>query len=74
MEEKNYKKTGTTTVGIKCKDGVILAADKSSGSVWAQGPGLAIEGAYEGQELEPIAIQLFNQDVITKMSVPIWSP
>lgn len=27
MDEQNYKK-GTTTVGIVCKDGVILAADK----------------------------------------------
>ena len=26
--EENYKKTGTTTVGIKCKDGVVLAAEK----------------------------------------------
>ncbi len=33
MEEniiKNLMKTGTTTVGIVCKDGVILAADKRS--------------------------------------------
>ncbi|MGM5485550.1 MAG: proteasome subunit beta [Nanobdellota archaeon] len=28
MDEKGVLKTGTTTVGIKCKDGVILAADK----------------------------------------------
>ncbi len=26
--EHNLTKTGTTTVGIKCKDGVVLAADK----------------------------------------------
>jgi proteasome beta subunit len=26
--EENHKKTGTTTVALKCKDGVILAADK----------------------------------------------
>lgn len=25
---KDYKKTGTTTVGIVCRDGIILAADK----------------------------------------------
>lgn len=31
MEEKNYKKTGTTTIGIKCKEGVVLAADKRAG-------------------------------------------
>ena len=28
---KEYLKTGTTTVGIKCKDGVVLAADKRAG-------------------------------------------
>jgi len=28
MEEKNILKTGTTTMGIVCKDGIILAADK----------------------------------------------
>lgn len=28
MEEKDIMKTGTTTVGIKCKDGIVLAADK----------------------------------------------
>jgi proteasome beta subunit len=31
MEEKNYKKTGTTTIGIKCKTGIVLAADKRAG-------------------------------------------
>ncbi|MEK6856443.1 MAG: proteasome subunit beta [Nanoarchaeota archaeon] len=30
--EGNYLKTGTTTVGIKCKDGVVLAADKRAGA------------------------------------------
>ncbi len=28
MENENIIKTGTTTVGIMCKDGVVLAADK----------------------------------------------
>jgi len=28
MEDKDIKKTGTTTIAIKCKDGVVLAADK----------------------------------------------
>ena len=28
VEEKDIKKTGTTTVAINCKDGVVLAADK----------------------------------------------
>jgi len=27
-KEENYMKTGTTTVGMVCKDGVVLAADK----------------------------------------------
>ena len=31
MEEK-YKKTGTTTIGLKCKNGVVLAADKRAGA------------------------------------------
>lgn len=28
MDEKNLKKTGTTTICIYCKDGIIMAADK----------------------------------------------
>jgi proteasome beta subunit len=32
MEQNNYKKTGTTTIGIKCKNGVVLAADKRAGA------------------------------------------
>jgi proteasome beta subunit len=28
---KEYLKTGTTTVGIKCKEGLVLAADKRAG-------------------------------------------
>ena len=28
---ERYLKTGTTTVGIKCKDGIVLAADKRAG-------------------------------------------
>ncbi|MBL7147909.1 MAG: proteasome subunit beta [Nanoarchaeota archaeon] len=28
MEEKNIKNLGTTTIGIVCKDGIVLAADK----------------------------------------------
>lgn len=28
---ENYLKTGTTTVGIKCKEGIVLAADKRAG-------------------------------------------
>lgn len=37
-EIKDYMKTGTTTVGIVCKDGVVLAADKraTSGYLIAQ--------------------------------------
>ena len=32
MEDKEIMKTGTTTVGIVCKDGVVLAADKRATS------------------------------------------
>lgn len=28
MDEKNITKTGTTTVGIKCREGIVFAADK----------------------------------------------
>ena len=28
MDERKLKKTGTTTITIKCKDGIIMAADK----------------------------------------------
>ena len=30
VDEKKIKKTGTTTVGMVCKDGVVLAAEKKS--------------------------------------------
>jgi proteasome beta subunit len=30
LDEKEIKKTGTTTVGLICKDGVVLAAEKKS--------------------------------------------
>ena len=30
MDESKLVKTGTTTIGIVCKDGVILAADKKA--------------------------------------------
>ncbi|MBI2105917.1 proteasome subunit beta [Candidatus Woesearchaeota archaeon] len=30
--EENYKKTGTTTIGLKCRNGVVLAADKRAGA------------------------------------------
>ncbi len=30
MSDSEYLKTGTTTIGIVCKDGVVLAADKRS--------------------------------------------
>ncbi len=32
MEDNNVMKTGTTTVGIMCKDGIILAADRRATS------------------------------------------
>ncbi|MBD3164740.1 proteasome subunit beta [Candidatus Woesearchaeota archaeon] len=28
VDDKNFMKTGTTTIAVKCKDGVVLAADK----------------------------------------------
>lgn len=30
--EENYKKTGTTTIGIRCRDGIVMAADKRAGA------------------------------------------
>lgn len=32
MEDKDLMKTGTTTVGINCKDGIVLCADKRATS------------------------------------------
>lgn len=48
--------------------------DAETGSVWAQGPGVAVEGPKKGSELESIAVQLFNEGVIDKMGVEVWSP
>ncbi len=32
MNEESYQKTGTTTIAIKCKEGIVLAADKRAGA------------------------------------------
>ncbi|MBI2647047.1 DUF3179 domain-containing protein [Candidatus Woesearchaeota archaeon] len=46
--------------------------DEQTNSVWAQGPGLAVEGSEKGTELKSYPVQLFNQEVITKMGVEVW--
>ncbi len=48
--------------------------DDQTGTVWAQGPGIAVEGPLKGTELKSYSLQLFNQDVITKMGVDVWKP
>jgi hypothetical protein len=48
--------------------------DDQTNSVWAQGPGIAVEGSEKGSELILIPVQLFNKDVITKMGVEVWKP
>ncbi|MBI2576302.1 DUF3179 domain-containing protein [Candidatus Woesearchaeota archaeon] len=48
--------------------------DKETNTIWAQGPGIAVEGPLKGKELESIPIQLFNEDRIKKMGVPVWKP
>jgi|GEM_PF-4839253 hypothetical protein len=48
--------------------------DEQTNSVWAQGPGIAVEGSKKGTELKSYPVQLFNKDVITKMGVEIWKP
>lgn len=48
--------------------------DIQTGTVWAQGPGMAVEGQLKGTELKSIPIQLFNEDRINKMGVEIWKP
>ncbi len=48
--------------------------DDQTGSIWAQGPGMAVEGTQKGKELKSYPVQLFNKDVIDKMGIPIWKP
>lgn len=48
--------------------------DEETGSVWAQGPGIAVEGAKKGTELKSIPMQLFNKDRIDKLGADIWKP
>ena len=48
--------------------------DEQTQSVWAQGPGLAVEGSKEGSDLKSYPIQLFNKDLIDKMGVEVWQP
>ncbi len=54
--EKNFLKTGTTTIGIVCKDGIVLAADKQ-GSYAGEGGVSYIAGKMD-------KIKKFNDDVI----------
>jgi hypothetical protein len=46
--------------------------DKETGSIWAQGPGLAVEGQLKGTELESVSVQLFNEKLINQMGAPVW--
>ncbi|MBI3027844.1 DUF3179 domain-containing protein [Candidatus Woesearchaeota archaeon] len=46
--------------------------DRETGTFWAQGPGIAVEGPKKGTELQSIPMQLFNKDRITKMGVEVW--
>lgn len=48
--------------------------DEQTNSVWAQGPGLAVEGSEKGTELKSYPVQLFNKEVIDKMGVEVWKP
>lgn len=48
--------------------------DKETGTLWAQGPGMAVEGSLKGTELKSYPLQLFNEDRINKMGVEIWKP
>lgn len=48
--------------------------DEQTNSVWAQGPGLAVEGPKKGTELKSYSVQLFNNNVITKMGIDVWKP
>lgn len=48
--------------------------DEQTKSVWAQGPGMAVEGSLKGTELKSIPVQLFNADRINKMGVEVWKP
>jgi len=48
--------------------------DEQTNSIWAQGPGLAVEGSEKGTELKSYPVQLFNKDVIDKMGVEVWKP
>ena len=48
--------------------------DSETGSIWAQGPGIAVEGSKKGTELVSIPVQLFNKDRINKMGVEVWKP
>lgn len=48
--------------------------DKETGTLWAQGPGMAVEGSLKGTELKSYPLQLFNEDRIKKMGVETWKP
>ena len=48
--------------------------DEQTNSVWAQGPGLAVEGSEKGTELKSYPVQLFNKEVIDKIGVEVWKP
>ena len=61
--KKHVRKTGTTTVGIVCKDGVVLAADKR-GTYGGQG-GVA----YIAGDSEEKVIQVNDEIIVTTAGV-----
>jgi len=50
--EKHIRKTGTTTIGIVCKDGVVLAADKRG--TFASGGGVAYIAGTKEEKIQKI--------------------
>jgi proteasome beta subunit len=50
--KKHVKKTGTTTIGIVCKDGIVLAADKRG--TFASGGGVAYIAGTKEEKIQKI--------------------
>jgi hypothetical protein len=72
-----------TTLTFKVEGARLLAGtdienlhfrDEQTDSVWAQGPGTAVEGNLKGKELKSIPVQMFNKETIDRMGVEVWQP
>lgn len=56
--KKHILKTGTTTIGIVCKDGVVIAADKRASFASSDGQGVAYIAGKNQQKIQEVTPEI----------------